>query len=225
MIPAILAFLPVLSSTYVNQNVEGWTVQVESVLISDHPKEWASVQRELHKQLYQIVRVVPDEPLKKLRQITIWVHWDDPETPCMAYHPGADWLREHKVNPDMAKGVEISNAVHFVSWTYEQPWMVLHEMAHGYHDRFLEKGFDNPDIKAAWDAAMASKIYESVQHWNGSKTKHYACTNQMEYFAEASEAYFGTNDFYPFVNAELKSFDPKGFAALEAAWGKPQKRN
>ena len=26
----------------------------------------------------------------------------------------------------------------------------------------------------------------------------------MEYFAEASEAFFGTNDFYPFVRAELR---------------------
>ena len=32
----------------------------------------------------------------------------------------------------------------------------------------------------------------------------------MEYFAEASEAYFGTNDFFPFVRIELRRHDPIG---------------
>ena len=35
-----------------------------------------------------------------------------------------------------------------------------------------------------------------------------------------TEAYFGTNDFYPFVRAELKQHDPKTFALLESIWGK-----
>ena len=38
------------------------------------------------------------------------------------------------------------------------------------------------------------------------------------YFAELSEAYFGTNDFYPFVRAELKEHDPRGYALMEKAW-------
>ena len=32
----------------------------------------------------------------------------------------------------------------------------------------------------------------------------------MEYFAELSEAYFGTNDFYPFVRGELQTTRPAG---------------
>ena len=42
--------------------------------------------------------------------------------------------------------------------------------------------------------------------------------NAKEYFAEASEAYFGTNDFYPFVRAELKKHDPEMFRLLEKLW-------
>jgi dipeptidyl-peptidase-4 len=30
----------------------------------------------------------------------------------------------------------------------------------------------------------------------------------MEYFAEATEAYFGKNDFFPFNREELKAHDP-----------------
>ncbi len=43
--------------------------------------------------------------------------------------------------------------------------------------------------------------------------------DQKEYFAEATEAYFGVNDFFPFVRAELKAYDPVGFALMEAVWG------
>jgi hypothetical protein len=40
----------------------------------------------------------------------------------------------------------------------------------------------------------------------------------MEYFAEATEAFFGTNDFYPFVRAELLQHDPELFKLLETLW-------
>jgi hypothetical protein len=43
--------------------------------------------------------------------------------------------------------------------------------------------------------------------------------NIEEYFAESTEAFFGTNDFYPFVRAELKEFDPRMEAVLRKAWG------
>jgi hypothetical protein len=41
----------------------------------------------------------------------------------------------------------------------------------------------------------------------------------MEYFSECSEAYFGQNDFYPFVRAELKEFDRAGYALMVKEWG------
>jgi hypothetical protein len=44
----------------------------------------------------------------------------------------------------------------------------------------------------------------------------------MEYFAESSEAYFGTNDFYPFVRAELKAHDPEMFKLVGELWTNPK---
>jgi hypothetical protein len=58
-----------------------------------------------------------------------------------------------------------------------------------------------------------------VLHVRGEKRRHYALNNDQEYFAEATEAYFGTNDFYPFVRGELKEHDPKMVELLEAVWG------
>jgi dipeptidyl-peptidase-4 len=45
-------------------------------------------------------------------------------------------------------------------------------------------------------------------------------TNHKEYFAEGTEAFFNRNDFYPFVQAELKEHDPRLHALLEEIWGK-----
>ncbi len=56
--------------------------------------------------------------------------------------------------------------------------------------------------------------------WGEVRVKHYGLNNHKEYFAESTEAYFGVNDFYPFVRAELKEHDPKMFGVLEAVWGK-----
>jgi dipeptidyl-peptidase-4 len=94
--------------------------------------------------------------------------------------------------------------------------MVLHELAHAYHDRVL--GFDHDQVRAAYERAVAAASYESVLRHGGRTDRHYALTNPMEYFAEATEAYFGSNDFYPFVRAELARHDPAAVEVLEAVW-------
>jgi hypothetical protein len=44
-------------------------------------------------------------------------------------------------------------------------------------------------------------------------------TNPQEFFAEMTESYFGTNDFYPFVAGELRQVEPEVFALLKEIWG------
>ena len=99
----------------------------------------------------------------------------------------------------------------------------LHELAHAYHDRVL--GFAYGPIRKAWDKIVASKKYEKVLHIRGRQVRHYALTNHKEFFAEMSEAFFDANDFYPFVRAELRDFEPEVFALLKAVWseGEPPK--
>lgn len=216
-------FLLCLPDDYRSLDMLGWKLQVERKLMDKDPKTWQGVESELRTQLYRITRVMPDAPLAKLRQVIIWIHVSSPGTPCMAYHPGAGWLRDHRMNPEMEKDIEIGNAAAFVSWTYQQPWMVLHELAHAYHDRFLDKGFENADVLGVYKKAMDAKLYESVVYWNSKDAKHYATTNQMEYFAEASEAFFGANDFYPFVRAELRRHDPAADELMVRIWGEPKR--
>jgi len=210
------------TSAYSEEFSEGWLIRVNKALEAKEHKELrAKAMKLLGDHLYQITRVVPAEALGKLRKIPIWVELNHPKHPCMCYHPDSGWLKANGMNPDKAKCVELSNCKNFLEWTRQQPWMVFHELAHGYHDQALS--FDHAGIKSCFDAAKDAKIYESVLHINGQKLKHYALTNPMEYFAEMSEAYFGTNDFFPFVKAELKEVDPRMYAMLEEVWGVTKK--
>ena len=142
---------------------------------------------------------------------------DDPAFPGGCYHPSADWLRSHGHNPDKAGGIEFGNARNFLSWSREQPSMVLHEFAHAYHHRIL--GYDNPSIQSAFKNARDNHLYDNVLRASGRTEKAYALNNDQEYFAESSEAFFGTNDFYPFVRPELERHDPTMAKALKSLWG------
>ena len=48
--------------------------------------------------------------------------------------------------------------------------------------------------------------------------KAYAATRMEEYFAESCEAYFAVNDFYPFVRAELREYDPDIYKIIERVY-------
>ncbi|MDG3007374.1 hypothetical protein [Paludisphaera mucosa] len=206
------------TANYETRDVVGWTVRVHRDFPRDEPELAHHVLSLLADQLRAIVRAVPAEAVAKLRTIPIWVDKAEPHHPCMAYHPDAGWLREHDMNPDKARCVEIANARNFLDWCRDQPWMVFHELAHGYHHQALEGGFENAEIAAALERARAAKTYEKVLHINGSEQRHYALTNPMEFFAESSESLFGTNDFYPFVRAELAKHDPEAHALLKRLW-------
>ena len=215
--PPPAAFEP--TDHYAPQSIEGWRVLVNRKFLDAVPDLAERTLMLLRFQLFQIERQVPHEAVSKLRKITIWVEQAEPHHPCMTYHPNAGWLREHCMNPDKAKCVEIANAENFWNWTRQQPWMVLHELAHGYHDQVLG-GFDNAEIRRVYESAMKAGLYRSVLHVDGKNAeKAYAATNPMEYFAEGTEAYFGTNDFYPFVRAELRQYDPAMHDLLEKLWG------
>jgi hypothetical protein len=204
---------------YETREIQGWRVLVNRRLLEDNAL-CGDVLRLLDVQLFQITRQVPPAALHKLKKIGIWVELAEPHHPGMSFHPDAGWLREHGMNPEKAGCVEIANSKNFLEWTKEQPWMVLHELAHGYHHLFLEGGYNNTQIETAYRKAMDSKRYESVLHVSGKKERAYAATDPMEYFAETSECYFGTNDFYPFVRPELHEHDPEMFELLEELWNK-----
>jgi hypothetical protein len=203
------------AADYEASPIQGWTVHVEKSL-SDHPRR-AEALALLEKKLVEITARVPAAALPKLKEVPLWLSRD--ASPGACYHPSAGWLKANGRVVEMARAIEFQNIDHFLDWSGNQPQMVLHELAHAWHHRCLPGGYDNPRIRAAFEAAVATKKYEKVRHAGGREQRHYALTNPMEYFAEATEAYFGRNDFQPFDRVELKDFDPAGHQLVEEIWG------
>ncbi len=153
--------------TYETQTIEGWTVQINSrLLVGDEKEPTAKAIVLLTEHLQGIVRVVPEAAVTELRKIPFWLNPPYPGVPPHAeYHPDSGWLKVNHRDPAMAKGVEITDIHSFEAETKRMPVFVLHELAHGYHDRFLS--FEQPDILAAYSKARASKSYDKVERWHG----------------------------------------------------------
>ncbi|MGA0286891.1 MAG: hypothetical protein ACO3YY_02920 [Phycisphaerales bacterium] len=203
------------TEAYEVRDLRGWTVRVSPDLAAS-PGLRDAVLELLDNQLFRIVRVVPAPALERLRRVEIWAETEMPRTACMCYHVSKGWLVPNGYNPDKEGAVEIGNAVAFLRWTRHQPWMVLHELAHAYHDQVL--GYRHAGIEAAWRRIAETGAYDEVGHIAGGTRRHYALTNPMEYFAETTEALFGTNDFHPYVRSELEAVDPEGFALVASLW-------
>jgi hypothetical protein len=208
-------FVP--TESYEERSIEGWIVRVNKELLSGGDEVGDEALKLLEAKLFEVRRAVPEEAWDKLRQVPIWLGVDDGHAPIAEYHPSRDWLEAHGYNPDKAQSVEIGNASLFLHASRDQPALVVHELAHAYLDRVL--GYDHEGIRAAYRAAVDGGQYEKVLRIQGQEERAYALENEQEYFAEATEAFFGTNDFYPFVRAELQRHDPKLFKLLAEVWG------
>ena len=202
------------------RDIEGWRVYVDPALLDgEHRDEGERALLMLANHLQRIKILVQGEVLAKLQTIEIWIEYDHPRLKAMQYHPSKDWLVDNGHDPRLARKVHITQARQLFSRSemFKHPAVVLHELAHGYHDQVL--GFDNQEIIAVFDAAAKKGIYDQVLLFTGETVRHYGLTNHKEYFAEGSEAYLYRNDFYPFVRAELKIHDPALHDLLARIWG------
>ncbi len=202
------------------REIEGWKVRVDDRLLGDPPR--ASTGRRalrfLEARLFEIKAVVPAERLRDLQRVTIVLDLSCGTLSSMQYHPDAGWLKAHGFPAELAKCVHIPRAADLPTRRNinEQPWSVLHELAHAFHDQKL--GFDEPRIKGAYEKFKTSGHGNAALLYNGSRVKHYGLTNQMEFFAEMSESFFGVNDFFPFNRAELEEAEPEIFKLLREIW-------
>ena len=204
------------------RNIAGWTVHISAALMATNAQATDGALELLTKQLEEIRNVVPKAAVLELQKVPLWISPEYPGVkPRAEYHPGAGWLREHGRDPAMAKGVEFTNVRIFEAETRRMPNFALHELAHAYQDRVLSNA--NAELKAAYQHAKAGGKYERVQRRDsqGKETieRAYAMVNVQEYFAESTEAFFSTNDFFPFTRADLGKHDPDMAALLAKIWG------
>jgi dipeptidyl-peptidase-4 len=204
----------------VKQNIEGWTVYVQPAMLKGGGAEAGAQQLSmLANHLQRIKILLPEKQLKIMQTLEIWIEQDHPTLGNMQYHPGKRWLSDQGHDLRLHQMVHIPRAAALLSrqQILKHPAVILHELAHSYHDQIL--GFDHPKVKNAYDRAMAAGKYKQVLLYTGRTVKHYGTTNEKEFFAEGTEAYFYRNDFYPFVAAELEIYDPFFFEVLQDIWG------
>jgi hypothetical protein len=202
------------------RTIEGWTVRVDERLLRPPDAELgARALKFLEARLADIRTVVPAGPLKKLRSVTIVLDLTHGGLGPMQYHPSAGWLEAHGYAKDLARCVHIPRAADLATPrnVNEQPWVVLHELAHAYHDQVL--GFEEPRVVRAYEKFKLSGHGERALLFDGKRVRHYGLTDQKEFFAEMTEAYFGENDFFPFNRAELMTAEPELYRLLREIWG------
>ena len=200
------------------REIEGWRVHIDVQLLNDKEGPGADALRLLANKLFELKLILPADKIERLKQVPIWIDLDHP-LKSMQYHPNAGWLRKHGYDPAMVQSVHIPRAQGLIDEIRKnrQPSVVLHELAHAYHDR--ELGFDDERIRQTFDQAVQAKLYDSVLIVDGHMTRHYALSDHKEYFAEMTEAFFGTNDFYPGGRGERKQHDRRTYELLADIWG------
>ncbi len=206
--------------TPVASYLEGWQIEWDpEIAESDNAPFFREIRKALCNHFQRIKFLLPKDRVKVLQKFSIRVDKKH-ELTNMQYHPSKGWLINNGFDPTLEKRVHIPRAKNLLerSTWQKHPYVILHELAHAYHDQVL--GFEYKEILEAYQRAEREKLYERVLLYRGGKTKHYARTDHKEFFAEMTESYVGVNDFYPFVRAELKEHDPQTYALMEKIWGK-----
>ena len=210
--------------SHMTRDIEGWKVRVDDRLLA--PEQCALGERALAlltAKLVEIKMVMRPDRVTALQRVAIVLDLNHGRLTSMQYHPSVGWLEANGYARDLEKCVHIPVAERFADPKHNhiQPWCVLHELAHAYHDQVL--GFEEPRVKQVWQRYVDSGHGVRSLHVDGRTVRHYALTNQKEFFAEMTECYFGTNDFFPFVHGELKQAEPETFALLRDIWGEVAK--
>lgn len=212
--------------SYIHMNIQGWNIYIEKSL-RKNKKLFLDIKSQLNKDLSNICKLIPSIPLSFLKTVNIWASNENlypfrpNELGVIPFHRSKSWLIEHGLNPAMEGGVHIinPNKVFYHHKVFEwQPMIFLHELSHAFHVNYLGK--DNMTIINAYNNSVKNNLYKKIPSRNNPnlQVEAYAKTNKFEYFAELTETYFGTNDFFPKNKKELKKYDPKGFEMIELIW-------
>ncbi len=231
------------TNAYEQFNVRGFPVLIDKDLL-DAPDglrltgahQAKPLLKQLDTTLLKISQLVSPTQFAELKKTKIWVSVERHRrvaasaneatahgTQAIAVYRGssAQELKSHSHNPDKAKGIEIFNAELFRQAPADlQLTIVLHELAHAYHDKIL--GPSNPAIRDAYRKAMVRGHYNVADDRSPIAGRAYAATNDHEYFAELTVAYLTKNDGFPQDRYVLAKVDPIGYALMQQIWGPPK---
>jgi hypothetical protein len=209
---------------YKIRSIKGFTVVLSAESLK-HAEDKAYERKPLdvlELELTTLTKILPARAVKILRTVPVWVEWDEQVTvgngrpgSALAVYYGGHQLQmlAQGRNRLQAKCV----VIHRLKLLTEehQPkrdsgrCVLLHEMAHAVHFELF--GAKNPLIQGAYKQAMERRLYDP---------KMYASTNEAEFFAELTCAYYGQLHYYPHTRAQLKKHDPVTYQLMEKLWGR-----
>ncbi|MGO9114127.1 MAG: hypothetical protein ACLP9L_33350 [Thermoguttaceae bacterium] len=210
---------------YKYRSILGFNVLVSNTVLEEQARstERRKPLEVLELEFSMLVHELPPRAVELLRQILFWVEWDKIEnTPgagqraTAVYHAGNNL--KHRYAYTSAESFVKSNAVEILTMKAlcqehqgdDHRMVLFHEVTHAVHHHLFD--FDNPTIKMAYRNAMERHLYQDK----------YASTDEKEYFAEVSCAYFNHLNYEPKTREELKRYDPVGYHLMELTWGTPE---
>ncbi len=214
---------PRWKNLYKEMRIEGFQVFINNKVFEQ--KEEREILNLLRHDLFIIRQLVSATQYHFFQQVKIWVELDFQQYKAIRYIPSLKWIRRQGYLSAKVKSIEILNVKNYLKFSCEQPYMLLHELAHAYHDQIL--GYDQCDIMEAYYTVMQKQLYDSVSYAKplkkNRKVRAYASHDAKEYFAELTETYFGENDYFPFNHDDLQKFDTIGFTLMQKIWGEKKK--
>ncbi len=147
------------------RNLEGWIVYINRDVPRQYPEQMAKTFEHLRWELYQIKLAAPAAAVRNMQENNaIWIEYQ--EKVDLSYHPDRTWLigRGYTMPRDPKSFMSLSVKTH-VGDSYRHPFVVFHEMAHGYDYHFIGKGRDygNEECQTNYERMMREGKYEKVK--------------------------------------------------------------
>jgi hypothetical protein len=206
-----------LEDDYERKNIRSFPVYVAPEFNKHDPLLLEQCLQVLESNAKRIQEVLPPAAWKKISGVPIWLEYERDKSYGGAYFGSQEWLIANGLSGAKAKSIQFQRSLAVMVGSVQNP--LMHEIAHAYHDLVLTSFYE--PIFAAYRSAQLSGRYNAVRHSSGRFEIAYAMKNHREFFAELSEAYFGTSDFFPFTREDLKEFDPASYRAISNAWVRP----
>ena len=211
---------------YVATGTNGWTIELEKQLMTDNPALGRKAAARLARKLDESCTLLPEAARAGVRRHKFFIMYG-PKAKHDGRDNGAEYYQTNApacyadLDPRWGGGIVIYSAENY-DWQTKF-WalkLVLHELAHSYHlEQWPE---DQPDICQAYTNALNRNLYRNVRNDRGQQLERaYALQNPLEYFAELSCMYFCGCDYPPRNRAELRAYDPTGYAMIQKMWKVP----
>ena len=194
-----------------------WTVYVEC-LVYDTSGLADRIIDYTRAQMATAADRLPATSIGTLRHTPVWIEVSFNDAENMAVYM-EDVQEPGSVDLPYLNGIRVSADAIEEELAYEIPeGFAIHELSHAWHCLTYDPCWSGTRIMSAYAAAMSDDLYDSVAYLYGGDERAYAATDDAEYFAELSEAWFDSNDYFPFNRADVVVHDPVGAKAVEESW-------